>query len=264
MFAFLLLGKNLLGVDSITSIKLSIVFAIIILAFRFLWYLVKGLAITIHDAYVESVWGEAIRLLKDAYADIHYLRSKDFTDAEFQVTMTGMCDKLKQIFDKKTKGNCCVSIKVPVSMSDNLESLVMRNLCRDSKHLFRNTEQYAHTNHTIIGNTAYIEIVRNITKGSTKLAFINNDINSYKDYANTSKDCYENGVFPYQSELVYPIRTIKRERRNQEMCGFLCIDCDKKGAFDERGYDVPMVEGVVDGIYDIILRRIMVNSQNGK
>ena len=47
------------------------------------------------------------------------------------------------------------------------------------------------------------------------------------------------------------------------MCGFLCVDCDKKNAFDERGYDVPMVEGVVDGIYDIILRRIMTNHQNG-
>lgn len=263
VFAFLLFGKNLLGVDTITSVKLSVFFAFLLLVFRFLWYLVKDFAVTVHDAFVESVWGEAIRLLKDAYADIHYLRSKNFTDEEFQVAMTGMCDKLKQIFDKKTKGNCSVSIKVPVSMNGNLESLTMRNLCRDSKHLFRNTEQYASTQHTVIGNTAYLEVVRNITRGSTKLAFINNDINSYKNYANTSKECYENGIFPYQSELVYPIRTIKSERRNQEMCGFLCVDCDKKNAFDERGYDVPMVEGVVDGIYDIILRRIMTNHQNG-
>lgn len=261
VIAFLLLGRNLLGMDPITSVKLGFFIAVFILIFRFLWYVVKDCAIVVHDAFVESVWGNAIVILKDAYADIHYLRGKNFTDEEFQKTMTGMCDKIKQIFDKKTKGNCSVSIKVPISMSGNLESLVMRNICRDSKHLFRNTEQYAQTNHTVIGNTAYLEIVRNITKGSPKLAFVNNDINAYKNYANTSKDCYENGVYPYLSELVYPIRTIKRERRNQEMCGFLCIDCDKKDAFDERGYDIPMVEGIVDGIYDIILRRISPNQQ---
>lgn len=261
VIAFLLLGKNMLGMDAFTSIILGIFIAIVIIIFRFLWYLVKDAAHSFHNLYVESLWGDAIVILKDAYSDVHYLRNRDFTDQEFQMVMTGMCDKLKLIFDKKTKGNCSVSIKVPVSMDNNLQNLVLRNLCRDSKHLFRNTEQYAQTSHTIIGNTPYLEIVRSITKNSNKLAYVNNDIRSNKDYANTSRECYENGVLPYQSELVYPIRTIRRERRNQEMCGFLCVDCNKKNAFKETKYDIPMIEGVVDGIYDVILKRITVNQQ---
>lgn len=42
------------------------------------------------------------------------------------------------------------------------------------------------------------------------------------------------------------------------MNGFICIDCNMKDKFDETRYDIPMVEGIADGIYDIILKRNLI------
>lgn len=208
--------------------------------------------------YVDSIWGVAIIELKDAYSEIHFLRKKEeISDIEFMKTMILFCDTLKRIFDRKTKSNCCVSIKVPVSLGTSLETLELKNLCRDSFHKTRDTEQYKSISHTIIGNTAYTKIVNKLLRGNQKhLAYINNDIHHSSEYENTSKECYENGILPYQSELVFPIVPIKgneNERRN--LMGFICIDCNAPNKFDEKRYDIPMIEGIADGIFDIFVKR---------
>lgn len=35
----------------------------------------------------------------------------------------------------------------------------------------------------------------------------------------------------------------------------ICIDCNESNKFDENRYDIPMVQGVADGIYDLFTRR---------
>ena len=73
---------------------------------------------------------------------------------------------------------------------------------------------------------------------------------------NSSIECYPDGILPYSSELVYPIVPIKGNETNQkDLKGFICIDCNKPNKFDESRYDIPMVQGVADGIYDIFANR---------
>lgn len=40
------------------------------------------------------------------------------------------------------------------------------------------------------------------------------------------------------------------------MLGFLCVDCEQGDRFDEK-YDPVLLEGVVDGIYDILKSKLI-------
>lgn len=254
IIAYIFLGKEYFNLSTKCSILLGIGVIAGIWLIRFLYVCFKRLIKYIHNIYVDSIWGYAIVELKDAYSEIHFLRKQEnVSNEEFVGIMITFCDTLKRIFDKKTNANCCVSIKVPISSGENLESLELCNLCRDSAHRNRDTEQYRNIKHRIIGNTAYSKIVNKILKGNQKhLAYVNNDINNSSDYENTSIECYPEGVLPYNSELVYPIVPIRGNETNQKnLKGFICIDCDEANKFDESRYDIPMVQGIADGIYDI-------------
>ena len=256
--AVLLFGKNFFELPVLDSILGGFGVIFIIWFLRFTYLVIIHTISYIHNAFVDSIWGSAIIELKNAYSEVHFLRKKeDISDIDFMKTMILFCDTLKRIFDKKTKSNCCVSIKVPISLGTSLETLELKNLCRDSFHKTRDTEQYKSISHTIIGNTAYTKIVNKLLRGNQKhLAYINNDIHHSLEYENTSKECYENGILPYKSELVFPIVPIKgneKERRN--LMGFICIDCNAPNKFDEKRYDIPMIEGIADGIFDIFVKR---------
>lgn len=256
----LMFGSNYFNLDIKTSILLGVISLITLWILRFLYLLIVFAIKYYRNVFVDSIWGEAIVELKNAYAEIHSLRKKEnINDEEFIRVMVNLCDTLKKIFDKKTKAECCVSIKVPISSGENLMSLELCNLCRDSSHKSksRDTEMYKQIKHRIIGNTAYSIIVNKILRGNQKhLAYVNNNIAGSSDYENTSKDAYPNGTFPYNSELVYPIVPIKgNETNHRALKGFICIDCNKSNKFDENRYDIPLVQGVADGIYDIFTKR---------
>ena len=253
-------GCNFFDMGIKESILLGVASLFTIWLFRFLYLLCEALIKYCHNTFIDSIWGDAIVELKNAYAEIHSLRKKEnINDEEFIRVMVNLCDTLKKIFDKKTKAECCVSIKVPISSGENLMSLELCNLCRDSSHKSksRDTEMYKQIKHRIIGNTAYSIIVNKILRGNQKhLAYVNNNIAGSSDYENTSKDAYPNGTFPYNSELVYPIVPIKcNETNDRALKGFICIDCNESNKFDENRYDIPMVQGVSDGIYDLFTRR---------
>lgn len=256
--AFFLAGKNYLSFNNTESFLLGIIVFISIFFARFIYFFLIEVVVYIHNTYVDSIWGKAIIDLKDAYAVMHYLRKQETIDDKiFMNSMVVFCDILKGIFDRKTKANCCVSIKVPAGQFSSIEAWELTNLCRDTAHKNRDTNEYETTKHTVIGNTPFSVIVSKLldTKHEEKAYYLNNDIQGTKDYRNTSVGVYHDGL-PYQSELVYAIIPIKSDDKHRhELLGFLCIDCNKKDAFDENRYDLPMVEGIVDGIYDIILLR---------
>lgn len=256
--AFFLFGKNLWNLDEIRSVLLALGVLAILYIVRFVYFLFIEVIVFIHNAYVDSIWGDAIIDLKNAYAQIHFLRKKDkISDEEFMSTLVSFCNILKVIFDRKTKGNCCVSIKVPAGQFDSIETWNLANLCRDDKHQDRDTTRYCNTKHTVLGNTPYTIIVDNLLSNNPKMPayYINNDIENTRDYRNTSRNLHSENL-KYYSELVHAIIPILGDHEYQhELLGFLCVDCDKKNAFDVSRYDVPMVEGIVDGIYDIILMR---------
>ena len=128
-------GKTILDLPIKQSIGLGLIFLILLFSLRFLYYLCKDSIIYIHNTYVDSIWGEAIVDLKDAYSLVHFLRKKEeITDEEFISTLVSFCNILKNVFDRKTKGDCCVSIKVPVGQFESIEAWNLENLCRDEKH----------------------------------------------------------------------------------------------------------------------------------
>lgn len=252
-------GKNFFELSIEDSALLAMKILVGIFIFRFLYYLSVEVIIYIHNSYVDSIWGKAIVDLKEAYAQVHYLRKQGtISDEAFMKTLISFCNILKVIFDRKTKGNCCVSIKVPVGYFDSIEAWNLSNLCRDSSHQDRDTKQYENTKHTVIGNTPYTVIVNSLLneKQKPQAYYINNDIDGTKGYMNTSRGLHQEPQ-RYKSELVHAIVPILGEHvYRHELLGFLCVDCDKTDAFDTQRYDVPMVEGIVDGIYDIINEKI--------
>lgn len=269
VLGILLFGKNFLGTTARVSSLIGLgVFGFLFLL-RFAIFLGKNLIGSLHYKYVDSIYGDAIILLKDAFARVHYLRKQpDSEDVHFMETMILICNCLKEIFDKKTKADCSVSIKIPISGRGPIsETSILMNLCRDTTNsLTRDTEAYKKQKHTILGNTAYTMIVNKALKGNRKLLYyVNNNIETTKDYLNTSREVYPGGKLPYKSELVIPITPIvpfmlksdKNEDSIQkyfEIWGFLCVDCTTEGKFDEK-YDLAIVEGVADGVVDVIINR---------
>ncbi|CAN5639907.1 hypothetical protein BH10BAC2_BH10BAC2_29340 [soil metagenome] len=267
LLGLLLLGKNLLGQ---TNVLYSIyIGAAVYAGILIIMLLVNGMQNTYYHLkakYLESVYGEAIILLKDTFAHIHALRKKAIiSDEDFKAAMITVCECLKKIYDKKTKGNCSVSIKV-LKINDvgkdytaNTEVI---NLFRDQKSSNRDTTKYLDTKHYIFNNTCYNHIFNNILKSrKNKLYYLNNDIQSSKDYANSSIDAYASTeeeatkkILPYKSELVVPILPIINENI-YNLLGFLCVDGNSNDIFDDL-YDLAITQGVADGIYDIIKLKI--------
>ena len=168
-------------------------------------------------------------------------------------TMVHMCDSLQKLFYSKNACMCSVSIKVPIK-GDLTENTSVMNLCRDSIHsLTRDSANYKAVNHTIIGNTAFRKALNNVLRNNPRgFYYLNNNISGTTDYDNTSREVYPDGKLPYESEIVVPIIPTERDSsRTFETLGFLCVDCVCKNKFDAK-YDVPLLEGVADGIYDIL------------
>ncbi len=256
LIAILLIGKNFFSLSLNSSIWWGLGSLLLLYIFRFILFFSQNAYKHWYYLYKESIYGDAIIFLKDAFSRIHWLRKvENITDEQFKTVMVFMCEKLKEIYDRKTKSVCSVSIKVPIeaSVSANTE---VKNLCRNNDALDRDTEKYRDSKHYIFGNTCYNSILTNITKNKrAKLFYINNDIEGSVDYENTSKDCYKDEKLPYKSELVVPILPLHNdEEKVYSILGFLCIDSNEKNVFDTK-YDLAILQGVADGIYDIILFR---------
>ena len=259
LFLILFFGKNYFHLSIIKSIIFGIIFLVFLFILRFSIFSLKNIFKYLHSIYKESKYGDAIILLKEGFSRIHSLRNKDteITDEEFMNTLIYFCNKLQKLFSNKSFCDCSVSIKVPVQGRVTAETSV-RNLCRDTEHEERDTDKYKNTNHTIIGNTAFIKVLNNVLrKNKNGNYYINNNIKSTKDYENTSREVYKNGELPYNSELVVPLLPSYLDNDENGLLGFLCVDCEQSDRFDEK-YDPALLEGVVDGIYDIIKNKLII------
>lgn len=209
-----------------------------------------------------------IKSLKIAYFHIHYIRKEEpFSDETFMKGMIEFCDAIHEFYNSKTNAQCCVSIKVPIKKVEldnerELSALSFVNLCRDSYHPMRDNDKYKEQDHNVLGNTAYHVVINNILKdyrnnhqGKKIIGYVNNDIQNDTNYKTTSP--YDEGTIPYKSEAVFPlIPILSSESKRYVLIGFICIDCDEKDKFiDIQTYEAPMIEGIADGLYDIIRTR---------
>ena len=233
----------------------------------YIFYFLRNAYGWIHNVRVESIWGEIVKVLADVYAYIHEIeRKSELTDNDIAGVLSFFCNKVKELFDKKTGSDCCVSIKVPISHysdSGEWQSIQVKNVSRDQKHISdRDTQEYKNANHDILGNTAYSYVISMIIKESSKpRVYLDNDVQSNPNYLTTSGRT----EVPYKSELVVPIIP-SRYRQLSEVYfgGFLCVDSDKKDSFDPKHYDVPMIVGLADGLYGIMQRLIELQNDESK
>lgn len=274
--ALFLIGKNIFSLTIEKSIYFGTGLFFIIWILRFTYFFCKITIAFLFSVYKESIYGDAIILLNGAFANIHSFRKNDtFNEEDFKTCLSLMCNNLKLIFDKKTGGNCGVSIKAIVQTNTHLPisaDAEIVNLSRDESTLSRNTEKYQNTKHQVFSNSCYNIIFDNISKDRKKmLYYYNNDIPPKRPvenddmsnirhsdvYMNTSYDVYENGL-PYKSELVCPIIPLISKGKVFNIVGFICVDCDKKNAFDSK-YDTFILSGVADGMYDLFTNQIESN-----
>jgi hypothetical protein len=255
--------------------------AIVIIVFLFillLYYQAKQFFIHSWRKYIlikrESVYGNAIILLSKGYSQIHNNRGKKLEPEEVKLILTDFCDKIREIYEFKTKSKCAVSIKtiVDLKIENNgihFDTRVL-NLVRDNKCTKRYSREYDDIEHNIANNTCYQRIISKFFSNKfDDMYYLSNDILADKDYENSSFQLFpeytpeirenentrrEKFPLKYRSELVVSITPlIKENKANFPILGFLCVDCEleKQEVFDSK-YEVPMLQGVSDGLYDFI------------
>jgi hypothetical protein len=259
------LGEKFFHWETERSVLFGIGTLISIFLLRFILIFIRECLKYFHEVYTNSVYGDAIVILQESFATTHYYRkTPGHQDIEFMKSMMTFCNNLQIIFEKITQVECSVSIKVPLSNIKVDEKAVLMNLTRDIKHKERDTGQYSEIPHTLIGNTAFISSFNKVIRNTKEKHYLNNSVNNTKNYDNTSKECHPNGVLPYNSELVFPIiPTLTDSNKNYDCHGFICVDSKKENAFSGK-YDVAILEGVADGIYDIISERNQFKNTNNE
>jgi len=259
------LGERIFQLEAERSIIFGIFFIVGLYVLRFFLIFFKETWKYFHEAYKNSIYGDAIILLKDGFSLTHsYRKASTHDDKNFMRIMMTFCNYLKEIYDKTTDSKCSVSIKVPKYDPSVNENTVLMNLTRDTSRdtsqQRRDTQQYVETKHTLMGNTAFTYCFNKVMANSNERHYINNRINKTDNYQTTSRECYDNGILPYNSELVIPITSIVRDdNKNADCHGFLCVDSNKENAFNSK-YEIALLEGVADGVYDLISGRNSFNS----
>lgn len=262
-FVLISVGKNYFNLSILNSTLLGLSALIGIIIILFVRYFLRNLV-------RRNLYGEYLIALKEVTAEINSIDdSQPISDQIFTDAMGHVCDKIKSLFDLKIKEpNCSVSIKVAVGGAIVNSETEVTNLCRDSitsQKKKRDTKDYVSKKHVIFQNTCFNVIVSNWMDNKTdSLYYINSDIpKSRPHYQNSSYGCYgENGQLDYQSEIVVPIIPLsdKKDDKMPGPLGFLCVDCEKKNAFDSQ-YDLILLQCIANNIYDIMVIKESLKNQ---
>lgn len=213
----------------------------------------------------KSRYADALSRLNRGFEEIHYLNRCEATISKEQVitSFQKLCDSLVEVFTLLTNSPCSACIKIFKASSPNV--LVFETLCRDKSvsrertlNDIRSKEQ--NISHALDKNTAFSKAFH-----SNKRYFLSNRLPFLDGYDNTSFNLYgrPKGLnpitrmrywpLPYKSAIVVPITPAKITSTNSDLIGFLCIDSPKMGVFRAE-YDVDIMVGVADGIYNTLKR----------
>lgn len=208
------------------------------------------------DLTLEREKANHIENRKDKNERISLLsRQKQQIDDGASFALENICNTLAEHFSRKSKSTCCVSIKVIKDLDySSYRDAIVYNESRDKEHVLkRDTKIYKEQKHTIEGNTSFAEVSEKVDdQNENEYIFIHGTINDDPYYKNTSKAVYEGKTLPYNSELVVPL--VPSKDQSPTLIGFLCADSHKKNRFG-KVYDFPVMKGVADGIYDVIMNK---------
>lgn len=249
-FGIPFIAKNYFEIDDLTSA----LYAAIGIGGYFLALFVARLwenyKIWFTNHFFDSIWGDGLLLVQEVHELVRLYENDKSKRDEY---LKKYCNVIKDYFDKLTKKNCNVSIKLP-KVPAPLEEFEVVNVCRDSKSVWRDTDAYRAQKHLIMQNTAYTTILARLLKGKKNSIYINNNIDSLT-YESTSTPAYENEKLPYKSEMVTAIRKYPHFIKlggSTELRGFLCIDSESPNAFSNDRYYVCVVNLLSDSLYRIV------------
>lgn len=265
IISLLAAGKSLFKLDEKDSIILGLLLIPAFFVVAFLYFSCKfGIRFVILK-YKERVYGNIMIELIAITAKINYAKRQPVLDeVNFMAILLDICEELKKIFERKSRQSICSvsfkALKLPPSGELGPQSEVFC-LRRDSEgEAKRHTPKYMSTAHSISNNSCYNIILNNLlsTKKGVHRYYINNNVpatNQSDDrgvaYMNSSYDVYQE--LPYRSELVVPILPLKVDNKpDPKLSGFLCVDSNKPNFFEDR-YDLAILQGVSDNIYELLV-----------
>lgn len=221
-----------------------------------------------------NFYGESILQLKDSFSLVHKVRRQDILENEqLMRVFISVCNKLKHIFEKRFDYTYSVCIKVLPKENDIISDIVdVTTICRDEDS-YLNRRHCKLVPHKINENTCFNEILYNIDVPNNSYYFNNNlpldryyKNSSFKNYGvmpveSTDTDRQRLWPLPYRSEIVVPIAPILHpsNERRKDFFGYLCVDCDQENGFHKK-YDVGMIQGVADGLSDLLKMRKLQNN----
>lgn len=270
----LLLGKSQFGLTLVESILWGVGALTAFLVLIYLYFFLKFGTRFVILKYRESVYGSILIEQIAIIAKVNLAkRQSTLNEANFKAILLEVCNDLKNIFERKNaRTKCSVSfkaLKLPPSQKPGAETEVFC-LCRDKTAAdVRHTPTYMATTHQVFTNTCYNSILVNLTHSKeSRHYYLNNNVpatrvtgdSSSTNYMNTSYDVYS--TLPYKSELVVPILGLKPDQdKVYNLSGFLCVDSDKEGSFEGR-YDLAILQGIADSIYDLFVAFYANNQPN--
>lgn len=237
-------------------------------------FLILSLAVIfylVNSSYKYKKYYDAYPLISVAFNSLHVILNPDIhndTDLDSDlVVLQDFCSKLSETFNNLSGHNTAVCIKLLRNIGDRPD---LFNLIRDRSSANSRPSGERDTQDEVIHYLSENSDFRYIFDESINLKlknkfFLCNDLCAYEYYRNTRID-YDNfppenkwytlakylkskhWPLPYRSSLVVPIIPLTEDKiGTHKLEGFLCVDSDKKGAFDER--DVDIMRGVADGMY---------------
>lgn len=165
-------------------------------------------------------------LFKSLYSTI--VDSKELDNEVIYKNVNNVNSEIKYIFDKLTNSNCRTTIRVIIydEKIPMVASLISQSLNEETKH---ETKFYKIKLFEDTSISYYIS--------KDKEYFLDNDLSEIHTFLpampKSNKD-YTHWNFAYCSSLVVPIRKKEDELEHDLFYGLLCIDSDKKSAFNKE------------------------------
>lgn len=220
-----------------------------------------------------TVFGELIKRMNNGFSYIHGLRkSSNETTNHAYTALSKLCDELKRHFEEKTNTKCSVAIITLTGENGANRGEISKNatlyeFSRDSEF---NKKRAEGDKDTVLANTPFSEIADDVARAKThwekrEVYYYNQDVNSDGKYLNSYRGKFPGGKLPYSSELITTIMPIqpnyaKDEKGNSaevlpDIVGFISVDCKRSYQLKSK-YDIDLLRGTSDGIYDIIAKNV--------
>lgn len=251
VIAFLYFPQKIFGCTEKESVIYAFVGFGIWYIIVFIYKLWENYKIWFANHFFDNIWGDGIILIKVV---IDEKERVEMGQCPPHKAIKRICNEIKKYFDKKTKFECSVSIKVPRDPGVKLEEMVVENICRDDiSEKIRNTDAYKAQVHRMFGNTAYASIVTRMYNKKHKAYYLNNHVDKDGNYETTSTNAYVSGL-PYKSEFVFPLtkHPVEVSQSPNEISGFLCVDCKEENGFQDDRYSVNLMKCIAINLDKII------------